>query len=218
MSLPFMKKRIFDLVLCSLLVIALSPLIVLISLLVWWFLGSPILFKQVRPGLHGNSFTMYKFRTMTNETDHDGNLLPNEVRLTRFGSLLRRTSIDELPGLLNVLKGDMSLVGPRPLLTMYLDRYTPEQQRRHDVLPGITGWAQIHGRNAISWEEKFALDVWYVDNWSVWLDMKILVLTAIKVLKREGVAAPGEFSAPEFMGQSTSGSNRTETKPEKNKE
>jgi len=154
----------------------------------------------MRPGLKGKPFYMYKFRTMTDETDEQGNLLPDELRLTRLGKFLRSTSLDELPELFNVLKGDMSLVGPRPLLMQYLDRYTPEQARRHEMKPGITGWAQVNGRNAITWEEKFALDVWYVDNWSLWLDLKILAMTIVKVFKREGISAEGEATMPEFMG------------------
>ena len=176
------------------------PILVLIALLVRIKLGSPILFRQQRPGLHGKPFTLYKFRTMTNARDAEGNLLPDVERLTAFGRFLRRTSLDELPELINVLKGDMSLVGPRPLLMQYLDRYTPEQARRHEVRPGITGWAQINGRNAVSWEEKFRLDVWYVDNVSLWLDLKILFLTVWKVLKREGISQAGYATMPEFLG------------------
>jgi lipopolysaccharide/colanic/teichoic acid biosynthesis glycosyltransferase len=163
-------------------------------------LGSPVLFRQVRPGLGGKPFVMYKFRTMTEERDEQGNLFPDEKRLTPFGAFLRAWSLDELPELFNVLKGDMSLVGPRPLLMQYLDRYTPEQFRRHEVKPGITGWAQVNGRNALSWEEKFKLDVWYVDNWTIWLDLKILWLTLVKVLRREGISAHGHATMPEFKG------------------
>jgi len=163
-------------------------------------MGRPVLFKQMRPGLNGKPFYMYKFRTMTYERDEQGTLLSDELRLTGLGRFLRSTSLDELPELFNILKGDMSLVGPRPLLMQYLDRYTPEQARRHEVKPGITGWAQVNGRNAISWEEKFALDVWYVDNCSLWLDMKILLMTLVKVFKREGISAAGEATMPEFMG------------------
>lgn len=172
----------------------------IIAFLVLIKLGSPVLFRQIRPGLHGKPFVLYKFRTMTDARDEDGNLLPDELRLTPFGKFLRSTSLDELPELFNVLKGDMSLVGPRPLLMQYLDRYTPEQARRHEVKPGITGWAQINGRNALSWEEKFELDVWYVDNWSIWLDLKILLLTVLKVIKREGIHADGHATMPEFLG------------------
>lgn len=162
-----------------------------------------MLFRQMRPGLHGEPFTLYKFRTMTDARDADGNLLPDAQRLTRFGRFLRSTSLDELPELWNVLKGDMSLVGPRPLLMQYLERYTPEQKRRHEVRPGITGWAQVNGRNAITWEEKFALDVWYVDNQSLWLDLRILMLTVWKVLRREAISQAGNATMTEFMGTSS---------------
>jgi sugar transferase EpsL len=154
----------------------------------------------MRPGLHGKPFVMLKFRTMTDQRDANGELLPDDLRLTRFGKWLRSTSLDELPELFNVLKGEMSLVGPRPLLMEYLPRYTPEQARRHEVKPGITGWAQVNGRNALSWEEKFQLDVWYVDHWNLWLDMKILLLTIWKVLKREGICQPGQSTAEYFTG------------------
>ena len=167
-------------------------------------LGSPVLFRQRRPGLHGKPFTIYKFRTMTDARDAQGKLLPDAERLTPFGRFLRSASLDELPELFNVLKGDMSLVGPRPLLMQYLDRYTPEQMRRHEVKPGITGWAQVNGRNAITWEQKFALDVWYVDNKSLGLDGKIILLTLWKILKREGISQPGQATMEEFMGQATS--------------
>jgi lipopolysaccharide/colanic/teichoic acid biosynthesis glycosyltransferase len=163
-------------------------------------MGLPILFRQQRPGLHGKPFTLLKFRTMTDARDAQGNLLPDAERLTPFGSFLRRTSLDELPAFFNVLRGDMSLMGPRPLLMAYLDRYTPEQARRHEVRPGITGWAQVNGRNAITWEQKFVLDVWYVDNWSLWLDLKILFLTGWKVLRREGISQEGHATMPEFLG------------------
>lgn len=177
-----------------------SPVIVILSILVRIKLGSPIIFKQVRPGLNGCPFQMYKFRTMTDERDANGELLPDAVRLTSFGRFLRSTSLDELPELWNVLKGEMSLVGPRPLLMEYLPRYTTEQARRHKVRPGITGWAQINGRNAIGWDEKFKLDVWYVDNQSLWLDLKILLLTVKKVFVREGISAEGEATMPKFTG------------------
>ena len=193
-------KRVIDMILSGLALIILSPLLVIISLVILIKMGMPILFKQMRPGLNGKPFFMYKLRTMTNEKDEKGNPLPDEQRLTRLGRFLRSTSLDELPELFNVLKGDMSLVGPRPLLMQYLERYTPEQARRHEVKPGITGWAQINGRNAITWEEKFVLDVWYVDNWSLWLDMKILAMTLVKVFRREGISAEGEATMPEFMG------------------
>ena len=193
-------KRFFDLAIAVLSVIILSPFLVLIGILVRIKIGSPVLFRQVRPGLRGRSFIIYKFRPMTDKRDKNGNLLPDGDRLTRLGRFLRKTSLDELPELFNVIKGDMSIVGPRPLLMQYLERYTPEQARRHDVNPGITGWAQINGRNAISWEDKFKLDVWYVDNWSFWLDVKIIAMTIWKVLKREGISQPGQATADEFKG------------------
>lgn len=193
-------KRFFDLALTLSGIILILPLMVLVALLVKSRLGSPILFKQVRPGLHGKPFTMYKFRTMTDARDSSGNLLPDSQRLTRLGKFLRAASLDELPELWNVLKGDMSLVGPRPLLMQYLKRYTPEQARRHEVKPGVTGWAQVNGRNSISWEDKFRLDVWYVDNCSIFIDIKIIMMTLKKVLKREGISAVGEATMPEFMG------------------
>lgn len=193
-------KRGIDLFASLLAIAILSPLIIGVYLLIRFHLGSPILFTQQRPGLHGKPFTMYKFRTMTNKRDAQGNLLPDSERLTHLGRFLRSTSLDELPELLNVIKGDMSLVGPRPLLMQYLDRYTPEQARRHEVRPGITGWAQINGRNAISWEEKFALDVWYVDHCSLWLDIKIIFLTIWKVLRREGISEQGQATMTEFVG------------------
>jgi sugar transferase EpsL len=178
----------------------LSPVFALTSILVWLRLGSPISFCQIRPGLYGKPFTVYKFRTMTNARNVNGNLLSDAERLTPFGRFLRNTSLDELPELFNVLRGEMSLVGPRPLLMEYLERYTPEQARRHDVLPGITGWAQVNGRNAISWEEKFALDVWYVEHQSLWLDMKIILLTVWKLIQREGISQPGQATMEEFLG------------------
>jgi len=193
-------KRALDLVGAAFALVAFGPLMLYLAFRVWRELGSPVLFRQVRPGLHGKPFVMYKFRTMTEERDEKGNLLPDEKRLTPFGARLRAWSLDELPELFNVLKGEMSLVGPRPLLMEYLDRYTPEQFRRHEVKPGITGWAQVNGRNALTWEEKFNLDVWYVDNWTVCLDLKILLLTVLKVLRREGISAPGHATMPEFRG------------------
>jgi lipopolysaccharide/colanic/teichoic acid biosynthesis glycosyltransferase len=195
-----MLKRVFDLVLTVPGLIAVSPFLCVLAMLVRWQLGSPVLFTQVRPGLGGRPFRMYKFRTMTDRRGPDGELLPDVQRLTRFGKFLRSTSLDELPELFNVLKGDMSLVGPRPLLMEYLSRYTPEQARRHDVRPGITGWAQVNGRNALTWEEKFELDVWYVENQSLWLDLTILWRTARQVLKRAGVSAEGHATMPKFMG------------------
>ncbi len=193
-------KRFFDLTATVPSVIILSPVLVLIGIRVRLKIGSPALFRQVRPGLRGRSFTIYKFRTMTDERGENGNLLPDGERLTSLGRFLRKTSMDELPELFNVLKGDMSLVGPRPLLMRYLNRYTPEQSRRHEVKPGITGWAQVNGRNAITWEQKFEYDVWYVDNQSLRLDMKIIALTIWKILKREGISQPGHATAEEFMG------------------
>ncbi|HEY62377.1 MAG TPA: sugar transferase [Anaerolineae bacterium] len=195
------SKRILDLLLTLLLLIILLPLFLVITLIVWIKYGTPILFRQERPGFHGNKFVIYKFRSMTDVRNEQGQLLPDEQRLTSLGRFLRSTSIDELPELINVLFGEMSLVGPRPLLTKYLERYSPEQARRHDVLPGITGWAQINGRNILSWEDKFRYDGWYVEHWSFWLDIKILLITIWKVLRREGIAQPGHVSAEEFMGE-----------------
>jgi lipopolysaccharide/colanic/teichoic acid biosynthesis glycosyltransferase len=195
-----LSKRILDLCIVSVGLILISPVLVLIALLVRIFLGSPVLFRQVRPGHRGRLFELYKFRSMTEARDGMGRLLPDEQRLTRFGRFLRASSLDELPELFNVLRGEMSWVGPRPLLRQYLERYTPEQARRHDVLPGITGWAQVNGRNALTWEDKFHLDVWYVDHWSFWLDLKILSLTIWKVLTREGISQVGHATAMEFMG------------------
>ena len=196
-------KRVFDIVVSAVALTVLAPVMGLIALLVWRTMGRPVLFRQARPGLHGKPFVMYKFRTMRDLRDAEGKLLPNEARLTPFGRWLRSTSLDELPELLNVLRGEMSLVGPRPLLMEYLERYTPEQARRHEVKPGITGWAQIHGRNNLSWDERFKLDVWYVDNWSLWLDVKILWRTLWVVLRREGISAQGHATMPEFRGSQT---------------
>jgi len=178
-----------------------GPIMLVIAGLIRLSLGNEVFFCQLRPGLHGRLFRIVKFRTMTNCLDANGNLLPDHERLTRVGKMLRSTSLDELPELYNVLKGHMSLVGPRPLLAQYLDRYSPEQNRRHEVKPGITGWAQINGRNAITWEERFKLDVWYVDNQSVWFDLKIMAMTLRKILKREGITAPGQATMEEFWGQ-----------------
>jgi sugar transferase EpsL len=191
-------KRVFDVVVSATALVVLAPVMGLIALAVWRTMGRPVLFRQARPGLHGKPFVMYKFRTMRDLRDAEGNLLPDEARLTPFGRWLRTTSLDELPELVNVLRGEMSLVGPRPLLMEYLDRYTPEQARRHEVKPGITGWAQIHGRNNLSWDERFRLDVWYVDNWSLWLDLKILWRTLWMVLRREGISAQGHATMPRF--------------------
>lgn len=205
-------KRLFDIVIATLLLIILSPVLLVIAFLVKVFMGPPVLFRQVRSGLHGRPFTMYKFRTMTDERDEQGRLLPDEQRLTKLGRILRTTSLDELPELFNVLMGDMSLVGPRPLLMQYLPLYTPDQARRHEVRPGITGWAQINGRNAISWQEKFEYDVWYVDNWSLWLDMRILWLTLVAVLRRNGINAEGHATMPPFTGSQT-GACKLESSP-----
>ncbi|WP_311135589.1 sugar transferase [Aminithiophilus ramosus] len=193
-------KRAFDVVASGLGLLLLSPLLAVVALLVRRYLGSPVLFRQQRPGLGGRPFFMYKFRTMTNERDAEGKLLPDEKRLTPFGRFLRSTSIDELPELINVFSGDMSLVGPRPLLMAYLDRYTAHQMRRHEVKPGITGWAQVNGRNTLGWEEKFDLDVWYVDNGSFCLDVKILALTVAKVVRREGISSEKHATMEEFRG------------------
>lgn len=193
-------KRVFDIAVCSVaLLILLLPLLIL-AWLISRNLGGPIFFRQIRPGLHGSPFEIVKFRTMTSERGPDEQLLPDSGRLTPFGKFLRTTSLDELPELWNVLRGDMSLVGPRPLLMEYLPLYTPKQARRHAVRPGITGWAQVNGRNAISWEDKFKLDVWYVENQSLWLDLKILWLTVKKVLLRDGISAEGEATMPKFRG------------------
>jgi len=173
---------------------------ILISILVAVFLGRPIFFRQKRPGLHGKIFRIYKFRSMNEKTDESNQLLPDKDRLTKFGQFLRATSLDELPELFNILLGDMSIVGPRPLLISYLPLYNPHQMRRHDVLPGLTGWAQVNGRNALTWEEKFDLDVWYVDHWSFGLDLKIMILTMIKVIKREGISQPGQATSDPFTG------------------
>ena len=193
-------KRLFDVFTILILAPFLLPATLIVALLIRVKLGGPVLFRQERPGLLGTSFVINKFRSMTDERDEAGELLPDILRLTPFGKLLRSTSLDELPGLWNVLKGDMSLVGPRPLLVEYLPLYSPDQARRHTVRPGITGWAQINGRNAISWDEKFKLDIWYVENQSIWLDIKILILTALKVFKRDGIAASGEVTMPKFTG------------------
>lgn len=193
-------KRTFDILMAfTLLILLMGPLLVL-AIMIRCKLGSPILFSQNRPGLNGVPFKLFKFRTMTDAVDAQGHLLSDENRLTPFGRLLRRTSLDELPELWNVLKGDMSLVGPRPLLMEYLPLYTQEQSRRHEVRPGITGWAQVNGRNLLSWDERFELDVWYVDHHSILLDIKILFITIKKVFKREGISAKGEATMPKFKG------------------
>ncbi|TNZ63854.1 sugar transferase [Vibrio parahaemolyticus] len=195
-----MMKRLFDFLVSLIALILLSPIIVLVAWKIRKKLGSPVLFRQTRPGLNGKPFEMVKFRTMKDAVDEQGNLLPDSDRMTPFGERLRNSSLDELPGLWSVLKGDMSLVGPRPLLMRYLPLYNEEQARRHDARPGVTGWAQINGRNAISWEEKFALDVWYVDNQTFWLDIKILLLTVKKVFVKEGISADDHVTMPEFEG------------------
>ena len=193
-------RRIFDLIVVSIGLLFLMPLVAIIAVLVRIKLGTPIFFKQARPGLNGEVFNMYKFRTMTVECDKNGVLLSDKDRLTKFGKFLRSTSLDELPGLWCVLKGDMSLVGPRPLLVEYLSLYSEKQSRRHEVKPGITGWAQVNGRNAISWDKKFDLDVWYVDNQSIWLDIKILWLTVQKVINRDDISAKNEATMTKFDG------------------
>ena len=193
-------KRVFDIVVSATTLIVLAPLLAVLALLVRWRLGRPVLFRQARPGLGAKPFTMLKFRSMRDATDADGAPLPDHLRLTPFGRFLRSTSLDELPELWNVLVGEMSLVGPRPLLMEYVPLYSSEQARRHDVRPGITGWAQVNGRNAISWEDKFDLDVWYVDNRSFWLDLKIIAMTVGRVLKRSDISADGEATMPRFTG------------------
>lgn len=193
-------KRIIDIIGALVGLIVSSPIMLIVSLIIYLTMGRPVFFKQLRPGMNGKPFVIYKFRTMLDLKDKDGNLLPDEKRITAIGRFLRSTTLDELPEFWNVLKGDMSLVGPRPLLMEYLPRYTPEQARRHNVKPGMTGWAQVNGRNAITWEEKFKLDVWYVDNWNIPLDLKIIFLTILKVFKREGVSAEGYATMPEFVG------------------
>lgn len=195
-----MLKRLFDILFSALGLFVLAPLFLIIAWQVRRKLGSPVLFRQLRPGLNSKLFELIKFRTMTDERDEAGTLLSDEVRLTKFGKFLRSTSLDELPELWNVLKGDMSMVGPRPLLIEYLPLYSPEQARRHEVKPGITGWAQINGRNAVSWEEKFRFDIWYVDNRSLWLDIKILLMTVRKVLSRDGISAQDHATMEPFKG------------------
>ncbi|MEG4532720.1 sugar transferase [Microcoleus sp. D2_18a_D3] len=193
-------KFLLDRMFAAIALLILSPVMLIVAIAIYIRMGRPIMFMQSRPGKNGRIFNFYKFRTMTNDCDSDGNLLPSKQRLTAFGRLLRKTSLDELPQLWNVFIGDMSFVGPRPLLVEYLDRYSPEQARRHEVEPGITGWAQVNGRNSITWEEKFKLDVWYIDNWSLWLDLKILWLTVIKVFKQEGINQSEKVTMPKFLG------------------
>jgi lipopolysaccharide/colanic/teichoic acid biosynthesis glycosyltransferase len=199
-SFSKLLKSCLDKLMAAIALLLFSPLLLVVAIAIYITMGKPIIFSQPRPGKNDRIFTFYKFRTMTDKRDYDGNLLPDEQRLTAFGEFLRQTSLDELPQLWNVFKGDMSFVGPRPLMVEYLDRYSPEQARRHEVTPGITGWAQVNGRNAISWQEKFKLDVWYVDNWSLWLDLKILFLTVLKVLQRQGISQPGRATMEEFKG------------------
>ncbi|HWR65296.1 MAG TPA: sugar transferase [Bellilinea sp.] len=194
------SKRIFDVIISSLVLVIFSPVMAAIALILLIKHGRPVIFSQPRPGLKGKVFTLYKFRSMSNEYDHSGKPLSDTQRITPFGRFLRATSLDELPELYNVLRGEMSLIGPRPLLVEYLPRYSAEQNRRHDVLPGISGWAQVNGRNALSWEQKFALDVWYVDHWSFWLDLKIIFMTIWAVLRRHNITPPGQSSMEEFLG------------------
>lgn len=193
-------KRLFDLIVSISALIIFFPVLVAVAIAIHKKMGGGIFFIQRRPGLYGRPFNIIKFKTMSDARDANGNLLPDSERLSRFGRILRSTSLDELPELINVIFGDMSLVGPRPLLMQYMDRYTPEQARRHEVPPGITGWAQVNGRNAISWEDKFKLDVWYVDNHNLRLDIKILFMTVARVFKRDGISQPGQATAQEFMG------------------
>jgi len=201
-------KRGLDLSVSFVALVGLLPMMGIIAVVVRWMSHEGVFFRQVRIGLNSAPFVIYKFRTMLCQRDSEGNSLPDSSRLTVMGKFLRRWSLDELPEFFNVLKGDMSLVGPRPLLAQYLGRYTPEQARRHEVKPGLTGWAQVNGRNAITWDEKFALDVWYVGNRTFWLDLKILAMTAWKVLKREGISAQGEATMPEFMGSAAKENHR----------
>ena len=199
-----MLKRCFDFAVALLLLVGLAPVLGLLALLVRASLGSPVLFVQRRPGLSGVAFKFYKFRTMTNTTDSAGNLLPDEVRITRLGNLMRKFSLDELPQLFDVVKGDMSLVGPRPLLVEYLPLYNDRQAKRHEVRPGITGWAQINGRNTVDWEQRFEFDLWYVEHRSFWLDLRILILTAWRVLRQQGISRQGHATMPKFTGSKQS--------------
>ncbi len=200
-------KSVLDRFVAAIALIMLSPIVLIVAIAIYFRMGSPLIFSQPRPGKDGKIFRFYKFRTMTDERDAQGNLLDDELRLTAFGEFLRESSLDELPQLWNVVRGDMSIVGPRPLLVRYLERYTPEQARRHEVKPGITGWAQINGRRALDgdWEKKFRLDVWYVDNWSLWLDLKIILMTVVKVLRKEEISQPGQATGEEFMGSKVNG-------------
>jgi sugar transferase EpsL len=203
-------KRLFDIVVSVIALVLLSPVLAVTAILVRLRLGTPVLFRQMRPGLAGAPFRLMKFRTMTDARSPDGALLPDAVRLTPFGRFLRSTSLDELPELLNVLKGEMSLVGPRPLLMEYLPLYSADQARRHEVRPGLTGWAQVNGRNALSWEEKFALDLWYVENRSLALDLRILWLTVVRVFGRSGISAEGEATMPRFTGSAARGEDKAQ--------
>ncbi|WOE74808.1 sugar transferase [Alterisphingorhabdus coralli] len=196
-------KRAIDLIIALSILLILSPVLLLIALFNWIYLGRPLIFQQKRPGLNGRPFNLFKFRTMKDTVDDSGRALPDAKRLTRYGKLLRSTSLDELPSLWNVVKGDMAIIGPRPLLMEYLPLYSEHQFRRHDIRPGITGWAQVNGRNAISWEEKFAADIWYIDNQSFALDLKIVFMTAKKVISRDGVSAEGEATMPKFTGNTS---------------
>jgi lipopolysaccharide/colanic/teichoic acid biosynthesis glycosyltransferase len=198
-------KRLLDLLLTLPGLVLISPILLIIAILVRWRLGSPVLFRQTRPGYKGQLFAVYKFRTMTDTRTESGQLLTDKERLSKLGQFLRSFSLDELPELFNVLRGEMSLVGPRPLLVQYLERYSAEQARRHDVLPGMTGWAQVNGRNALTWGDKFRFDVWYVDHWSFGLDLKILGITLWKALTREGISQPGHATAEEFLGSGEQG-------------
>lgn len=211
----FDVKRSLDWVIAGLSLILLSPVLAAVAIGIRIALGHPILFRQQRPGLNGEAFTLFKFRTMTDARSTDGKLASDDVRLTAFGKFLRTASLDELPELYNVLKGEMSLVGPRPLLMRYMTRYTQTQARRHEVRPGITGWAQINGRNALTWEEKFNLDIWYVDNRTLWLDIKIIAMTVWKIIKREGVNEPGQVTMTEFWGLQRDSGELTPNAPNK---
>jgi len=202
--MPF-SKRLFDLLLTIPGLILISPLLGIVALILLVSQGRPVLFTQPRGGLNGRVFYIYKFRTMREAYDDEGQPLADEKRLSKLGRILRAASLDELPELINVLRGEMSLVGPRPLMAKYLERYSPEQMRRHEVVPGITGWAQINGRNALSWEDRFKLDIWYVDHWDVWLDIRILAQTLVKLIRREGISEPGHATMTEFMGSSQPG-------------
>ncbi len=195
------SKRLFDIIFSLFAILLLSPILLLIAILVRLFLGSPVLFTQKRPGYKGQAFFIYKFRTMNSRSDSSGSLLPDAERLTRLGHFLRAFSLDELPELFNILRGDMSFVGPRPLLMQYLPLYSVEQARRHEVMPGLTGWAQVHGRNALTWPDKFKYDVWYVDHWSFWLDLRIILITVGKVFNREGISQEGQATTEYFKGE-----------------